>query len=736
MTVPGRMPDDSNARRLRLLLVLAGAPLAVFTAFLLAPSNNDVLIGRIRDGGQFVAAAAACTSCTWAAMQPVGRARKAWALLAAAAASALVGEVIEIGYPIAVGSDAPFPSAVDPTILCAFVFAIAGLLAFPPARQYAMGTRAALDFAMFAVSLVFVLGVITPALSSPFTGRSSSIGIAVGLAYPLLDVVLFTVIFATLRRSDPTHRHRMVVLLLGLTINAFANSISPILVTFGSASMVNLSQAGSAYGFALVAVAPWIPKNMSAKKEEEPPLWQVMLPYAGAGAVAGTAIVVWLAHGHIAPWVALPGAGLGVVLIASQLLRGQEWRAVVRQLRDAEAKTSEREAMLQQIIEHAPQGVAAISRDRRIINANPRLAAILNASVDVLNGTTIDTFLDADYAARVFDGFDQQPENEETYVSDCRARRADGTEFWLHWSVTPIRRSNGSIDYFMAMFDDVTATREAEETAVANLAQLEELNRLKSEFVSVVSHEFRTGLVGIQGFSELIRDQDMDLSEARILADEINHDAQRLSRLITDMLDFDRLEAGKIRLDLKPLDLNALALSAVERAQVSTTKHELKTHLQPYLPDILADADRLTQVITNLLTNAVKYSPEGGEILVSTRTVSTGVELAVKDHGRGIPPEFIKRLFGRYERYEDKHAGKIIGTGLGLAIARQIVEMHGGKIAVESILGQGSEFRFTIPVATGRPTVPLEIVDPGDKSKRVAGSGAGVIPNLHESRDA
>jgi two-component system sensor histidine kinase VicK len=98
------------------------------------------------------------------------------------------------------------------------------------------------------------------------------------------------------------------------------------------------------------------------------------------------------------------------------------------------------------------------------------------------------------------------------------------------------------------------------------------------------------------------------------------------------------------------------------------------------------------------MTNAVKYSPDGGEVRVRSRLVDNNVEVAIKDQGLGIPPEFIGRLFGRYERYEDKHAGKIIGSGLGLAITRQIVEMHGGRISVDSVVGNGSEFRFRVPV--------------------------------------
>jgi signal transduction histidine kinase len=228
---------------------------------------------------------------------------------------------------------------------------------------------------------------------------------------------------------------------------------------------------------------------------------------------------------------------------------------------------------------------------------------------------------------------------------------------------------------------------------------MEKLNRLKSEFVSMVSHEFRSALVGIQGFSELIRDNDLEVADVKNLAGDINKDALRLNRMITEMLEFDRMEAGKIRLELQPIDLNQLVREAIEHAQVTTNKHVVIPKLEPDLPLVAGDADRLTQVLTNLLSNAIKYSPDGGEISVRSRLDGSLVEVAIKDQGLGIPAEFIGRLFGRYERYEDKHAGKIIGTGLGLAITRQIVEMHGGKILVESTVGSGSEFKFTVPVS-------------------------------------
>jgi two-component system phosphate regulon sensor histidine kinase PhoR len=309
-------------------------------------------------------------------------------------------------------------------------------------------------------------------------------------------------------------------------------------------------------------------------------------------------------------------------------------------------------------------------------------------------------FLPGEDVERAFGSFAAVMDNSQDMVElDSRARRADGSEFWMHWSLNPIRKPDGGIDYFMAMFEDITAKRDADETASANLQQMEKLSRLKSEFVSMVSHEFRSALVGIQGFSEMIHDEDLETADIKNLAGDINKDALRLNRMITEMLEFDRMEAGKVHLEAKPIDINLLVQDCVEHARVMSSKHVVSESLQPNLPMVSGDADRLIQVLSNLLSNAIKYSPDGGEISVRSRLDGSFVEVAVKDQGLGIPTEFIGRLFGRYERYEDKHAGKIIGTGLGLAITRQIVEMHGGKITVDSTVGSGSEFKFTVPVS-------------------------------------
>jgi len=245
--------------------------------------------------------------------------------------------------------------------------------------------------------------------------------------------------------------------------------------------------------------------------------------------------------------------------------------------------------------------------------------------------------------------------------------------------------------------DSLSLLRKSEETE----AQVEKLSLAKSEMMSIVSHEFRNALVGIQGFSEMMRDQDLSAEDVKTFSGDIYNDSERLTRMISEMLDLDRLEAGRVELDLKLVDLNVKVREAVERARVSSKKCTIDTKLDAELPVVLADADRLFQVVSNLLSNAIKYSPDGGEVLVMTAHENGKVAISVKDHGRGMPPEALKRLFQRYERIDENGVQKISGTGLGLVIAREIVEMHGGKIWVESALGEGSDFKFTIPIQVG-----------------------------------
>ena len=410
-----------------------------------------------------------------------------------------------------------------------------------------------------------------------------------------------------------------------------------------------------------------------------------------AGAVAGSAAAVAAALREGDNTLVILAAVAALLTVAGQT-------AIRREMLQRQAESR------QYWFRSSPRGLAEVDSDLQFMEGNSRLASLLGIDGMDLPGTRLTAFFDDQDALGIVSQFSRLLDRaSETIESDDLAIRGDNARIWLHWRATAVRRRNGSFQHFVITFEDSTQKHLAEEAAHANLAELEKLNHMKTEFTSMVSHEFRTALTGIQGMSELINGGQMSLVEVHEYSGYIFQEAERVNRLITDMLDLDRLEAGKMKLLMTPIDLNAVVDGVAIRSSTLSLEHSIRTELAAGIPMVLGDSDRLVQVVTNLVSNAIKYSPEGGEVLISTLSVNGAVEVSIRDHGVGIPADFVDRLFGRFERYE-KSPSKVIGTGLGLAIARQIVEMHGGKIWVESAAGGGSVFHFTIPaIATAMP---------------------------------
>jgi signal transduction histidine kinase len=238
-------------------------------------------------------------------------------------------------------------------------------------------------------------------------------------------------------------------------------------------------------------------------------------------------------------------------------------------------------------------------------------------------------------------------------------------------------------------------------------ARLEDVSRRKTEIISDLSHEFRTPLTTILGYAELIRDEDLEPTETREFATDIVRDVQRLTRMMENVLDLERLEARATAFRPVPVDLPSLLEDEVDRWEVddAAANHAVSLSVKVGLPRVMADADRVAQVVRNFLANAVKYSPDGGAVDVRAEPTADArfVRVSVTDQGIGISPDGQARIFERFARTKEAIGRGIRGTGLGLAICRQIVELHGGSIGVESVVGQGSTFWFTIPVADTHP---------------------------------
>jgi len=687
------------------VFTFAAASAAVLTvAFVLWTAlriGGDQVTIAVDDVGEAVAAMAAAVSCGLAAFRNTGRTRLAWGLFAASATSWGVGEVVWSVYEVGLGVSVPFPSAADAGFLLAIPLGVAGVFAFTsaPSRLTTRG-EALLAGAIVALSLVFVawsLGlraVYDSSLASPAAQL-------IGLAYPVGDIITITVLVLALRRARKAERGCMLLLLGGLAANAFADSTFAYLTANSSYEAIgSLLDAGWVVGYLLIALAPlWPATDKGATVAEGPiELWQLALPWVAVLAAAITAIRLASTDLVLDQFSTVLAGSIGILLVGSQVLSHRDSRSFLLKTQRIENQLERRSSLLDEIITHAPLGIARVGPNMKIIDVNPRMATLMHNDAGEVIDTPVARYLHPDEFARVADLFRPLWNGDvDTIESDSNMVRADKTTVWLHWSATTVRNAAGRVEYFLAMYEDTDAEHAANEAAIAHLAGIERLNELKSEFITLVSHEFRTGLVGIQGFSEMIRDSDLPVDEVKSYAGEINKDAERLNRMINDMLDLDRIEAGRLTLRLEPVDLNLVLQGAVDRAHASSDRHQFTTALDSAEPIVHCDADRLAQIISNLLTNAIKYSPDGGVIEVDSRVREGFVEVSVRDHGAGIAPEFAKRLFSRYERYE-KTSGKVIGTGLGLAIARQIVEMQGGRIWVDTTVGVGSEFHFTLPL--------------------------------------
>ena len=233
--------------------------------------------------------------------------------------------------------------------------------------------------------------------------------------------------------------------------------------------------------------------------------------------------------------------------------------------------------------------------------------------------------------------------------------------------------------------------------------RLRELDQAKSDFVSIVSHELRTPLTSIRGFSELLLTRAVPLDRRQQFLGYILQESERLGRIVEDLLDLSRIEAGTgRRLNPAPLDLGPLLERNAELFGCQSAIHEVRAECGQDLPPVLADHDAVDCVLKNLLSNAIRYSPRGGLVRMhAARSTSDPglVEISVEDEGLGIPPEAIGRIFDKYYRVSRPEAAHVRGLGIGLALVKSLVEAHGGTVRATSTPGQGSCFLLTLPLA-------------------------------------
>lgn len=227
-----------------------------------------------------------------------------------------------------------------------------------------------------------------------------------------------------------------------------------------------------------------------------------------------------------------------------------------------------------------------------------------------------------------------------------------------------------------------------------------ELDRMKDQLLSTVSHELRTPLAAIKGFTTTLLREDVRWDEAtqRDFLKIIEEETDRLGELIDNLLDMSKIEAGVLRVEKEPTQLRNIVRESIDRARRRSEAHWFVVDLPAELPRVWADARRIRQVLSNLIENAIKYSPGGGQITITAEVEGEHTIVSVADSGQGIPPEFLDKIFQRFFQIEAANTRKKGGSGLGLSISKGIIEAHGGTIWAESTPGKGSVFRFTLPL--------------------------------------
>jgi len=371
--------------------------------------------------------------------------------------------------------------------------------------------------------------------------------------------------------------------------------------------------------------------------------------------------------------------------------------------RRADARLAESLKLQSEILNSAHYAIVSSTRDGRITSFNAAAERMLGYSADEVIGRATPSLwhdpAELEARAREVAARRGRPLKIEpgAFISLARAGksdesewtfiRKDGSRFRGSLVVTALTGTNGEISGYLGMLADITERKKME--------------RMKDEFISTVSHELRTPLTSIRGSLGLLAGGAAGvMSEKAMSMVKIAHqNSERLVRIINDILDIEKIEAGKLELHTQRIALGTLLQQAVEVNQSYADKYQVRLVLEPTAEDahVLADPDRLMQVLANLLSNAAKFSPPGSSVQIRASQHDARIRIEVEDHGTGIPEEFVPHVFEKFAQADGSTSRRFEGTGLGLSITRQLVHAMRGAIGFRSTTGSGTTFHIELP---------------------------------------
>ena len=381
--------------------------------------------------------------------------------------------------------------------------------------------------------------------------------------------------------------------------------------------------------------------------------------------------------------------------------RTRELTNEIAERKKAEDDLRESELRFRTIFESNTDGLIALCiEDKKFIMCNQMICRMLGYREDELLRLGIEDIHKEDVLPHVIEQFERQVKGEISVAEDLPVKRKDGSVFYADVNTSPITL-NGK-PHIIGAFRDVTERKKLQESEIARLAA-EEANRTKSDFLANMSHELRTPLNSVIGFSEVLQDEMYGPMNEKQLeyVNNILTSGRHLLSLINDILDLSKVESGKMELELSAFSLGESMNDSLMMLREKALKSAISLQLE-LAPEadvsIMADKRKLKQIMFNLLSNAIKFTPEGGAVNVSAVRDGGFIEITVADTGIGIKEEYILKLFRPFSQLDSTYTREYEGTGLGLALTRRLVELHGGKIWVESEFGRGSRFSFTLPL--------------------------------------
>ncbi|MBD2346794.1 PAS domain S-box protein [Anabaena subtropica] len=358
-----------------------------------------------------------------------------------------------------------------------------------------------------------------------------------------------------------------------------------------------------------------------------------------------------------------------------------------------DSQLCEAERRWRSLLENVQLLVVGLDITGKVEYINPFFLELTGYSqTEILGKNWVENFIPQHQQQNVQSFFEEMLEQELNLHEQNYMLTKSGEEKFIAWNNTVLRNSQGVIVGTMSIGEDIT--------------QRQALDKIKNEFISVVSHELRTPMTSIQGGLNLLKTGlvKLDSEKAQRIIEIVSESSERLVRLVNDILDLERLQSGKITLNKQKFNTAELLTAATDLMQLMANKAGINLSVLPQSIELIADKDRIIQVITNLLSNAIKFSPKGSTVFMTVEEVkgkdgqNSNVLFKVQDQGRGIPADKLETIFERFHQIDASDSRKQGGTGLGLAICRNIIEQHNGQIWLESSLGLGSTFYFTLPL--------------------------------------